>query len=295
MTRIVVGNRDGAVALAQARGIVADLASEWPELNLVQRTVQTGGTDAALFQALERGQVNLAVLGLERLPVSMPEGLVLASVTRRVEARSTLLAKGARSIAELAAGTHVGVPGARDEMFIEALAPTLTAGSLAGALDDSLKRLAEGEYGALVLPASVLMDLDRRNAIEQLLDPDVFPPTAGQGSLGLVVREDDDAAFELAYTLHHRPSFERVTAERSFVSALHGAGLAGVRVRDDVAAVGALATISGDGELELFGAVVAEGGASLQATSTGEVGEAADLGRELAQDFIQQLEKLAAR
>jgi hypothetical protein len=50
--------------------------------------------------------------------------------------------------------------------------------------------------------------------------PESFVPAVGRGSLGLIVREDDDMSFEIAYTLQHRPSFDRVAAERSFQQAL---------------------------------------------------------------------------
>ncbi len=295
MTRIVVGNRDGALALSQARTIVAELTSEWPDINLVQKTIQSGaaGDTAALLGALERNQLSIAVVNLERLPGTLPEGISLVSVTRRLEARSTLLAKGNKEFAALGDGARVGVPGPRGAQFLTAVAPSLQPVTLgATGLDDSLKSLAEGDVAGLVLPASMLIGLERRSLIESLLDAELFPPAAGQGSLGLLTREDDDAAQELAYTLHHRPSFDRIAAERSFASALEETALDQLMQQDGVPAIGALATVTGDGELTLFGAVVAANGSMLQATTSGEASEATDLGRELAEDFKAQLAKL---
>ena len=293
MTRIVVGHRDGAVALAQARSIVADLASEWPDISITQRTIAPAApaeATAALIDALKRNQLAIALVSLERLPVTLPEEVTLAAVTRRNEARSALLAKGVKDVSSLAAGTVIGVPGPRDAGFVAALAAGLEPVSLDDSVDSSLRRLAEGEYGALILPASALIDMDRRSVVEQLLDPEVFPPAAGQGSLGLLVREQDDAAFELAYTLQHRPSFDRVRSERAFTAALSGSDQ--VAKQGGVRTIGALATVTSDGELSLFGAVISKGGMMLQATTTGEASEAEDIGRELAQDFIQQLAAL---
>src|SRR5690554_2166572 len=202
MTRIVVGNRDGALALSQARTIVAELSSEWPDINLVHKTIPSGaageqGDAQALLGALERNQVSVAVVGLERLPGKLPEGIRLASVTRRLEARSTLLAKGVPDLASLSAGSSVGVPGMRAALFLKAIAPQLEAVILGDGLDENLRRLAEGEVAGLVLPASMLIGLERRNLIGGLLDAELFPPAIGQGSLGLLVREDDDSSMEL--------------------------------------------------------------------------------------------------
>ncbi len=292
MTRIVVGNRDGALALSQARAVVAELSGEWPDVNLVQKTVPSGaaGDTAALLDALSRNQLSIAIVSMERLPGTLPEGVRLVAVSRRLEARSQLLGKGAESFSDLAEGARLGVTGTRDSLFIRALAPQLESVILRGGLDDNLRRMAEGDVNGIVVPASVLMGLDRRNLIDDLLEVETFPPAAGQGSLGLIVREDDDAAAELAYTLQHRPSFDRVVAERSFAQAL--AGTDGILSEDGVQAIGALATVSSDGELSLFGAVVAASGTMLQATTSGEASEAEDLGRELAEDFKAQLAHL---
>jgi hydroxymethylbilane synthase len=124
-----------------------------------------------------------------------------------------------------------------------------------------------------------MMILDQRNRIDALVDAEVFPPAPGQGALGLLVREDDDLAFELAYTMQHRPSFDRVRAERAFAAKLAGH------------LVGALASVSDEGDLQLFGAVAADG-TSLQARTSGDAAEAEQLGAELAQDVEEQLAAL---
>jgi hypothetical protein len=124
-----------------------------------------------------------------------------------------------------------------------------------------------------------LEDESLRHRIDALLEPEVFAPAPGQGALGLLVREEDDLAFELAYTLQHRPSFDRIRAERAFAAALPDRR------------VGALATVSEEGEMTLFGAVATDG-TSLQAQVSGDAGEAEQLGNELAQDVQEQLAAL---
>src|SRR5690625_3820973 len=95
MTRIVVGNRDGALALSQARSVVAELTDEWPDINFVQRTVPAGadGDTAALLTALERNQLSIAMVSMERLPLMLPEEVTLVSVSRRFEAKSTQIGR----------------------------------------------------------------------------------------------------------------------------------------------------------------------------------------------------------
>ncbi len=277
MARIVLGGRGSAVAVAQTRTVLADIAAEWSDIQFTQRAFQT---DTDLLGALSRGQINIALFDLATLPLVLPEGLVLAAVTKRLEPRAALLTKGQGTLAELPPNAAVGVQGERDEAFLYAARADLQPKTLTGNLDAQLAELAAERVYALVVPCAHLSELGRRGQAE-VLDPELFPPAPGQGSTGLVVREDDDMAYELAYSLQHRPSFDRATAERSFAAVFEG---------HDRYRVGTLATVTSDGELTLFGAVTDSHNAlSVQAEVVGEAAEAAALGRELGADVLEQL------
>ncbi len=286
MARIVMANRDGPIALAQARGVVTELSSEWPDVNIVQRTIRdparAGAYSEELLKALQTGKVNIALQALDTVPPTLPEGLELVAVTKRLEPRCALVAKGPKSLDELADGAVVGVLTVRDQAFLKVVRPGLEVVTVSGQIDGDLGQLASGDLDALILPGAALIILDRRHRIDSFLAPETLAPAAGQGSLGLMVRVDDDLANELAYTLQHRPSFDRVTAERSFAAAVKG-----------LYAIGALASVTSEGEMTLFGAVAdAASGTILQATVTGEATEAAELGLELATDVMEQLAAL---
>lgn len=281
MTRIVLGNREGSFAIRQGRHVLEQLTDEWPDLHLTLRTVGgTVGTEVGpLLKALTAGDVSMALVQMELLPSSLPEGLALVAVPRRGEARSALAARGRTNLAALDGAARVAVPTERDAAFLAAAGGDLQVQVVAEPIETLVTQLARGEFGALVVPALALTTLDHRSAIDALFDESEFTPAPGQGALGLVVREDDDVASEAAYSLQHRPSFDRVRAERAFAAALSGRN------------VGALATVTDDGELTLFGAVVQDG-TTLQASTSGEAREAEDLGRELAQDVAAQLAAL---
>lgn len=284
MSRIVLGNRGSVLSLAQARSVFAELTTEWPDVNIVQRVIQGRSTQSptdALLGAVTARQLNIVVASLDELPAVLPDGLALAAVTRRLEPRSALVNKGQKGLSELPKGALIGVRTPRDAAFLQAQRNDLRSELISGGLDEDLALLANGHLAALVLPAYEFIQLDRRSRLDTLLEVDLFTPAAGQGALGLVVRQDDDLAFDLAYSLQHRPSADRIGAERSFAAQLTA------RVNH---AVGALATVSSEGELRLFGAVAAvSGGLLVQAEITGEAAEAAELGRELAEDVLAQL------
>lgn len=329
MARIVIGNRDGTLAVRHGRTVLERLAEEWPDLRLAVKTVAgdgssrpgpaagagpaggagsaagagtAGGAGAAggagtvggagtaggakstdvssrLLDALTRNTIDVAVVHLAALTEALPAELTLAAVTRRGDQRSALVAKGYKDLAALPAGAAVGVGTERDAAFLAATHPGLSARTMTQHPEIELGRLTAGDYAAVILPAATLIGLDLREHVDEWLEPDAFTPAAGQGAVGLVVRGDDDLAFETVYPLQHRPSFDRVKAERAFALALAGHH------------VGAAATVTDDGELTLFGAV-ATGSTVIQASVGGEAKEAEDLGKELAADFKDRLKAL---
>lgn len=278
MARIILGNREGSFAIRQGRAVLERLTDEWPDLHLTLRTVSgTAGSDVVpLLNAVASGSVGMALVQLEWLPLQLPEELSLAAVTRRGEPRSALAARGKGSLAGLTSGTRVAVASARDAAFLGAFKGDLEGVVVSDHPESLVTRLTSGEFGALITPALALTTLDLRNAVDAVLEESQFTPAPGQGALGLVVRQDDDVAYEAAYSLLHRPTYDRVRAERAFAAALPGLH------------VGALATVTDDGEMTLFGAAIKDG-TTVQATTTGEAREAEELGAELAEDVKAQL------
>lgn len=300
MSRIVVGNRDGTLAVRHGRSVLERLAEEWPDLHLTVKTVANdppgtdrdtrtavpGAKDAwpshspnRLIDALTRGAVDVAVIQLGQLHTDLPPELTLAAVTRRGDQRSAVVAKGSNDLAHLPPGAIVGVGSRRDAAFLNATYPGLEVRAMTQAPEAELARLSAGDYAAVILPAATLIGLDLREHVDAWLEVDAFTPVAGQGAVGLVVRADDDLAFETVYPLQHRPSFDRVRAERAFALALTDQH------------VGAAATVTDDGELTLFGSV-ASGETVIQASVSGDAKEAEDLGKELAADVKERLATL---
>lgn len=283
MARMILGSRGSVIAVSQTRRVLAELSEEWPDVNLTQRTFQGGGGE--LLKALEDDKVHIVLFDLSDLPLDLPEGCRLVAVTKRHEPRSALLSKGnaLKSLDDIADATLVGVQTERDGAFVRAAKLGLNTQLLTGNFDDHLAQLASEELSAIVLPCSYLLQLERRRHTDALLDPEVFPPAPGQGCIALVVKDSDDLAFELAYSLQHRPSFDRVRTERAFARAFAG--------REDLA-VGALANVSPDGDINLFGAVtVKDKPLNIQAEISGEAAEGESLGKELAKDVLEQLEQ----
>jgi len=293
MRSITVGTRGSALALAQTRWVVARLKEEWPDTEFRIQTIQTRGDKdrgaikgdkgfwvKEIEEALLASRVDIAVHSLKDLPTEQPEGLEVACIPKRVDARDVLVGReGLKSIDGLPQGARVGTSSVRRKAFLRAHRPDLDVRDLRGNVDTRLAALGTGEYDAIILAAAGLIRMDLRHRIDEFVDPGVLLPAPGQGALALETRSDDDLSIEVAYAIHDRVTDDRTTAEREFLAGL-GAGC--------LAPVGAFANIKGSA-LILDGWVGSvDGRKVIRATIEGEPDEAADLGAQLAEDMLAQ-------
>ena len=85
-------------------------------------------------------------------------------------------------------------------------------------------RLARSRSGldAVILAASGLRRLGLDDAITELLDPALFPPSPGQGALAVQVRAADRELLEMLNSFGDPDADAAVRAERAVLAELHG-------------------------------------------------------------------------
>ena len=275
-----IGTRGSALALAQS-GHVADWLRELgAETELVPIT--TSGDRGAVTEdksrfvkeieeALLAEEVDLAVHSAKDVPGLLPEGLAIVGVPERADPRDALC--GARALGDLEAGVTVGTSSLRRQAQLLAARPDLDVKELRGNVDTRLRKLADGEYKAIVLAAAGLIRLDRASEG----NPIDLTPAPGQGCLALEARDDDDAMRELAAQLTDREALVALTAERAVVAALDAS------CRTPVAAYARLE----EGELRMDAFVgLPDGSTWIRDELSGDPEDPSALGTELARRLI---------
>jgi len=220
-------------AIGKALGVAeADLAVAVPLVEIVttgdrvqdRRLMEIGGK--ALFtkeieEALLDGRVDVAVHSMKDMPADQPEGLCIAAVPPREDARDAFISDTAASFAELPMGARLGTASLRRQAQVLALRPDLKIEMLRGNVDTRLRRLAEGDFDAILLAAAGLNRLGLDGVIRERLSLNDFLPAPGQGALSLQTRvEDLDAAW--IQTLNDPMTALAVEAERGAMTALEG-------------------------------------------------------------------------
>jgi hydroxymethylbilane synthase len=175
-----------------------------------------------LETALEEGRAHLAVHSLKDVPMDLPPGFVLAAVLEREDPRDAFVSNDYADLAALPQGAVVGTSSLRRVVQLMAERPDLQIEPLRGNLDTRLRKLDEGGFHAIVLAAAGLKRLGLAHRIRATFEPERMIPAAGQGALGIEVREDATDLREIFAQMLHRPTWLAAHAERAVSRALGG-------------------------------------------------------------------------
>lgn len=235
MENVIVGARGSKLAQLMVQELITHLAG-CPVVKFKARSVMTdgdkdrktplrnlGGGDGGLFttqleQELLAGKVDIAVHSLKDLPTAPPDGLVLAVTPPRADPLDALCGS---TLEGLRPGARVGTGSARRIAQLRALRPDVEVVPIRGNVPPRLARIKSG-LDAVILAASGLRRLGLDDAITELLDPELFPPSPGQGALAVQVRATDSELLEMLNSFGDPDADAAVRAERALLGDLHG-------------------------------------------------------------------------
>ena len=189
-----------------------------------RRLLEVGGK--ALFtkeieEALLAGRIDIAIHSMKDVPAEQPQGLCIAAIPEREDARDAFISRDFDSFDALPFGARLGTASLRRQAQALALRPDLKIEMLRGNIDTRLRRAAEGDFDAILLAVSGMARLGVTEHIREKLSLDAFLPAPGQGALAIQTRaEDIDAPWVAA--LNHTQTAIAVAAERGAMTALEG-------------------------------------------------------------------------
>ncbi|HKV48722.1 MAG TPA: hydroxymethylbilane synthase [Candidatus Acidoferrales bacterium] len=293
-----IGTRGSALALWQANHVRDELArrhgveAELVRIHTSGDKLQTAsvaqigaeGSAKGIFikeieDALLSGTVDIAVHSMKDVPTETPAGLVFAAITRREDPRDCLISRTNKSLKGLPVSARIGTSSVRRQAQLRHARPDLVVADLRGNVDTRMKKLAAGDFDAIVLAVAGVNRLGASDKVTQIFKQDVMLPAVGQGALGIETRADDSEATALAASLNDHETRACITAERALLRELEG----GCQVP-----VGAWARISVSGELEMEAGVFApDGTESVRRNDVGAAADAEAIGMRLGRGLIE--------
>jgi hydroxymethylbilane synthase len=233
VTALRIGTRRSPLAMAQSEEVLGMLAGLGSHAELVP--LSTSGDEGAtvdaspqglkglwidtILDALESGEIDVAVHSAKDLPADEDEGFVIAAVPPRADPSDVLVCRNA---AELAPGAVIGTSSLRRRAQLLAAFPGLEMVDLRGNVGTRLGKLEVVEVDAAVLAAAGLERLGLKPANARPLPMTLMVPAPGQGCLAVQCRDDDDETMGLLAPLDDGESHRALDAERSLMWRLGG-------------------------------------------------------------------------
>ena len=291
MNRLRIGTRGSALALWQAdhireklaelHGVEAELVrirtsgDRFQGASIAEIGAETGTKGIFIKEiedALLKGEVDLAVHSMKDVPTETPAGLIFSAMTKREDPRDCLISREGRGLAELAAGSKIGTSSLRRQSQLRQRRPDLEVADLRGNVDTRLKKVAVGDFDAIVLAVAGVTRLGARERITEILPAEIMLPAVGQGALGIETREDDREISRLAASLNDAETQACVTTERALLREMEG----GCQVP-----LGAWAQIS-EGQIRIAACLLSvDGKECLRRELSGPADDAEGIGRRL--------------
>jgi len=221
--------------------------------------------------------VDAAVHSLKDMPALLPDGLVLVAYAPRADPRDVLVTRDEAGLDDLPPGARVGTSSLRRRALLLHRRPDVRAEPIRGNVDTRLRKLAEGQYEAIILAQAGLDRLGARPSHAQTLPAEEFLPAVGQGILAIEARVADGAVLEVLGAVDDTGTRMAALAERAFLERL-GAGCH--------TPVAGHARLDG-ATLHLDGLVASPDGKTMvRGRTQGASARAVALGRALAEDLL---------
>ncbi|HUR79170.1 MAG TPA: hydroxymethylbilane synthase [Thermoanaerobaculia bacterium] len=226
--KIRLGTRGSELALWQANRAAAVLRDAGYEAELhIIKTTGDKRTDVSLAaiggkglfikeleEALERGDVDVAVHSLKDVPSIIPKQFVLAGFLERADPRDAWVHVDGRAIADMPAGSVIGTSAPRRRAQLSLLYPNLRVEDIRGNVDTRIHKARDGRYDGIILASAGLTRLGRAAEITSYFSPEEMIPAAGQGIVGIECLASNPFAIDAARAINHEPSERAALIER---------------------------------------------------------------------------------
>ena len=173
-------------------------------------------------EALLADSIDLAVHSMKDLPTELLPEFTIAATPERAEARDAFLSVHYESLQALPASAKVGTSSLRRQAQLRALRSDLQIQELRGNVDTRLRKLADGQYDAILLAAAGLERLRLTEHLRGYFSIEEICPAAAQGALAIECRSNDAKTQAMLAALHHVPTNFAVTVERTVLARLGG-------------------------------------------------------------------------
>jgi hydroxymethylbilane synthase len=236
VTLLRIGTRGSALALWQANHVREALSTTCGVESEIVAVKTSGDKTSApveqigvigvftkeLEDALLDGRADLAVHSMKDVPTEFSELCRVATVFEREDPRDALVSFRGETLENLPRRARIGTSSLRRAAQLRQFRADFQIIEIRGNVDTRLRKLAEGEYDAVVLAKAGIVRLGHGSRVTEVLSPEIVLPAVGQGALGVEFMASREKEFRLVDQLIDRNTMLAVRAERALLADIQG-------------------------------------------------------------------------
>ncbi|MFB5631215.1 MAG: hydroxymethylbilane synthase [Nitrosopumilaceae archaeon] len=227
--KYLIGTRGSNLSLAQTNWVISELKKVNPDSDYEIKTITTkGDTDARPLFALEQkgifekeidravaeNEVDFAVHSLKDVPSELGPNLSLSCIPVREAVNDVFISSDGTSLKNIKTKAVIGTSSLRRAVQVSRIRSDLVVKPIRGNVESRIKKINEGEYDGVVLAQAGInrLGLDVKATKLSVID---FPPSPGQGALGIVSRSDDVNTISMLKKIEDADSRIKIESERA--------------------------------------------------------------------------------
>lgn len=224
-----VGTRKSKLALVQTDIVISQLKKKHPGNDYKVKTILTKGDverrpifmidrkgifEKEIDLAVANHEVDFAVHSLKDVPIDLHPDLIVSCIPKRAMKNDVFISKNQFTLTDVKKNAVVGTSSLRRAIQTSRFRSDIVVKPIRGNIDSRLKKLDEGQFDGLVLAKA---SIDRLGCKEYFIDLDLtsFPPSPGQGALGIVCKRNNLKTIKMLKSIEDKNSKFEVNAERS--------------------------------------------------------------------------------
>ena len=237
MEKLIIGSRGSKLAVKYAeiakKAFLKELDIEIEikkittegDLILDKRTSEIGGKGEFIKnieKELISKNIDIAVHSLKDVPSIKTKGLKIECFLKRNDPQEVLINKANLTLDKIKKNSVIGTSSLRREFQLKHLRPDLKFKLIRGNIDTRIKKLDEDQYDSIILAKAGLVSLSIENRISEVFECRKIVPPAGQGTIVLQSREDDNKINSILSKINHFETSIEAKVERKILSVLEG-------------------------------------------------------------------------
>jgi hydroxymethylbilane synthase len=236
-TKWIVGTRGSNLALKQTELTIGVLKHIYPDLNFPVKIIKTTGDtiwDAPLNliggkgifvkeieEALLRKEIDIAVHSMKDLPTELGKTLTVGAILKREDPRDAFISLKHKNIKSIGNKAKIGTSSIRRKSQILNFNQNIDVVNLRGNIDTRIRKLTEQGLDGIILAYAGVKRMGFEQYIKEILSFEIMVPPAGQGAIGIEIRNESEA-LNMLKPINHVNSFLEIAIERKLLSAIGG-------------------------------------------------------------------------